>query len=216
MAHQAVAHGPCTLPHPTWSDPLPLQTQPQNRVPSLAHPHVYCAPQGVAPSLTDSGGLHGWILLLKAAADPPQPWSGPAPTQILAVSNPWTPPMHPLLRCYWRLSPAEKKSGGRIQGDSAEQKHRRPTTAPVNASPTCPKTPPGDRWHQGDIRPGGRHRAGRTLDQTLSRLARVDSPSWIDRSCPTGLERPKWGRNASKIGISAHFCKVTINIAFFG
>ena len=47
--------------------------------------------RGGAPSLTDSGGLHGWILLLKAAADPPQPWSGPAPTQILAVSNPWTP-----------------------------------------------------------------------------------------------------------------------------
>ena len=112
MAHHAVAHGSGTLPHPTWSDPLPLQTQPQNRVPSLAHPHVYCAPQGVAPSLTDSGGLHGWILLLKVAADPPQPWSGPAPTQIPAVSNPRTPPVHPLLRCYWRLLPAAKNQVG--------------------------------------------------------------------------------------------------------
>jgi len=70
-----------------------------------------------------------------------------------------------------------KKSSGRIQGDSAEQNHRPAPTAPVGGSPTSPKTPLEDRWHQGGILPRSRRRAGLTLNRTLSRLARVDSPS---------------------------------------
>ena len=142
--------------------------------------------------MTDSGCLHGWILLLKAAEDPPQPWGGPAPTQILAVSDPWTPPMHPLLRRSWAGKTRCPYSSGCIQGDFAEQNHRHPTTAPVGGSPTSPKTPLRDRWHQGGIRPRGRRLAGRTLDRTLSRLARVDSALDIDHRPTTGLERPKW------------------------
>ena len=148
-----------------------------------------------------------------------QPAHSPETALLPSRSQPSQTPGHP--RCIRGCAapalavPTAKKTSGRIQGDSAEQKHRHPTTAPVNASPTSPKTPLGDRRHQGDIRPGGRHRAGRTLDQTLSRLARVDFRSWIHRSGPTGLEQPKWGRNASNIGISGHFCKVTINITIF-
>ena len=190
---------------------LPLQTQPQNRVPPLVHAYLYRAPQG---GRTFSDQLKRLAPLNSAShigCRPPPALERPCSHADPRRLKPLDTPVHPLLRCYWRLPPAEK-SGGRIQGDSAEQKHRHPTTAPVNAGPASPKTPLGDRRHQGDIRPGGRRLAGRTLDQTLSRLARVDFPSWIHRSGPTGLERPKWGRNASKIGIPGHFCKVTINI----
>ena len=61
---------------------------------------------------TDSRGFPRWVSRLISAAEPPQPWSGPTPTQILAVPDPGTTPVHPLLRCYWRLPPAAENSVG--------------------------------------------------------------------------------------------------------
>ena len=149
---------------------LTLQTQPQNRVPPLADAYLYRAPQG---GCTFSDRLRRLAPLKSGShigCSPPTALKGPAPTQIPTVSDPWTPPVHPLLRRSWAGGTSCQKSGGRIQGDSAEQKHRRPTTAPVGGSPTSPKTPLRDRWHQGGIRPRGRRRARLTLDRALERL----------------------------------------------
>ena len=149
MAHQAAAHGPCALPHPTWSDPLPLQTQPQNRVPPLAHPYLNCAPQGGCTFSDRLGRLTRLDSASHIGRSPPTAWNGLAPTQILAVSDPGTPPVHPLLRCYWRLSPAAKNPVG-----VSKAIHRSRTTA----------TPPQRRWAtarplpkhpQKEVAPGG-------------------------------------------------------------
>jgi len=120
---------------------LPLQTQPQNRVPPLAHPYLYCAPQGgrtfsdrlkrLPPlGFTPQNGRSSPTALERPCshADPrrlrPRDTPGASADALLLAP----------LTCY-------HKSSGCIQRDSAEQNHRRPPTAPVGGSPTSPKTP---------------------------------------------------------------------------
>ena len=57
------------------------------------------------------------------------------------VANPGASAPATHLRCSWAGGTSCQKSSGCIQGDSTEQNHRRPNTAPVGGGPTFPKTP---------------------------------------------------------------------------
>ena len=190
MAHQAAAHGPCALPHPTWPVASPNPASKQGAVSGSSSP----VPRS-AGGRTFPGRLRRLAWLDSASQSgrrPPaaleRPCSHADPRRLRPLDTPGASAAALL------LAPRNccQNSSGCMQGDFAEQNHRHPTTAPVGGSPTSPKTPLRDRWHQGGIRPRGRRRARRTLDRTLSRLARVDSALDIDHRPTTGLERPKW------------------------
>jgi hypothetical protein len=120
---------------------LPVQTQPQNRVPPLTHPHLYCAPQEGRTSSDRLKRLLPLGFTPPSGRRPPTALERPCSHAGPRRSRPRDTPgasadallLAPITCC--------QKSSGRIHGDSAEKNHRRPPTAPVGGSPTSPKTP---------------------------------------------------------------------------
>jgi len=128
-------------PQSPWTPPaLPLQTQRQNRVPTLAHPHLFCAPQEGRTSSDRLKRLSPLGFTPQSGRSPPTALERPRTHADLNSLRPRDTPgasaaallLAPLTCC--------QKFSRRIQGDSAEQNHH-PPTAPVGGSPTSPKTP---------------------------------------------------------------------------